>query len=200
MGVGTKIKTILKEQKKTIKQLAEESGVPLNTLYSITKRDSTAVTYPVLEKVSKALGVPIESLLADDSRKEALDMAAYLTELFTKDYNDPSSKDYHSPRLEKLMSYNYNLEAQIESQIEQLPFDQEIRAQETADEAFVSGMSGLPDSYIKRQVLEIFSSLNRRGKIEAMLRLNELSENQRFRDSPRYEDSDLDEDEDSEEG
>ena len=98
------------------------------------------------------------------------------------------------------MSYNYNLEAQIESQIEQLPFDQEIRAQETADEAFVSGMSGLPDSYIKRQVLEIFSSLNRRGKIEAMLRLNELSENQRFRDSPRYEDSDLDEDEDSEEG
>ena len=52
---------------------------------------------------------------------------------------------------------------------------------------------------MKRQVLEIFSSLNRRGKIEAMLRLNELSENQRFRDSPRYEDSDLDEDEDSEE-
>lgn len=197
MGVGTKIKAILKEQKKTIKQLAEESGVPLNTLYSITKRDSTAVTYPVLEKVSKALGVTIESLLPDDSREEALDMAAYLTELFTKNYNDPNSEDYHSPRLEKLMSYNYQLEAQIESQIEMLPFDQERKAQEMADKAFVSGMSGLPDSYIKRQILETFSGLNRRGKIEAMLRLDELSENPRFKDSPRYEDSDLNGEEDS---
>ena len=55
MGTGSKIKAILKEQKKTIKQLSQESGVSLNTLYSITKRDSAAVTAPVLEKVAQAL-------------------------------------------------------------------------------------------------------------------------------------------------
>lgn len=78
MGVGTKIKAILKEQKKTIKQLAEESGVPVNTLYSITKRDSEWVTPVVLEKVSQALSVPISAIMPDVPdviKKSALEFA-----------------------------------------------------------------------------------------------------------------------------
>lgn len=180
MGTGAIIKAILKEQKKTIKQLAAESGVSLNTLYSITKRDSSAVTYPVLKKVAAALGVPIENLLPDDSREKALSMAKYMTERFSKEYNNPNSSDYHSPKIEKLTSYKVNLENEINLQIEGMSLDQEKEAQKRADKIFVSVMNGLPDSYIKERILESFDYLNRRGKIEAMIRLDELCENPRF--------------------
>lgn len=194
MGTGAIIKAILKEQKKTIKQLAADSGVSLNTLYSITKRDSSAVTYPILNKIATALGVPTENLLPDDSREEALSMAKYMAERFTKEYNDPNSSDYHSPKIEELMSYKVNLENEINLQIERMPHDQEMKAQERADKIFVSVMNGLPDSYIKERILESFDYLNRRGKIEAMIRLDELCENARFQPehNPGLESKDYD--------
>ena len=40
MGVGFRLKLALREKKMTIKELSEETGVSLNTLYSITKRDT----------------------------------------------------------------------------------------------------------------------------------------------------------------
>ena len=40
MGLGLKLKELLKERNMTIKELSALSGVSLNTLYSITKRDN----------------------------------------------------------------------------------------------------------------------------------------------------------------
>ena len=62
MGIGLRLKTILHNRKMTIKQLAEESGVSINTLYSITKRDSENIDSVILRKLSTALNVSEEEL------------------------------------------------------------------------------------------------------------------------------------------
>lgn len=58
MGVGVRIKIALREKKMTIKQLSQQSGISINTLYSITKRDSDNVDILVLEDISHTLGLP----------------------------------------------------------------------------------------------------------------------------------------------
>jgi len=62
VGIGIRIKTILHDKKMTIKQLSELSGVSLNTLYSITKRDSDNIDPVILRKISSALGVDHDEL------------------------------------------------------------------------------------------------------------------------------------------
>lgn len=62
MGVGRQIKSILRTKKMTIKQLSQETGIPINTLYSITKRDSTRVDTVILEKIATALECNVRDL------------------------------------------------------------------------------------------------------------------------------------------
>lgn len=57
MGVGIRLKRVLREKKITIKELAEKAGVPVNTLYSITRRDSENVDPVLLEKIAVALDI-----------------------------------------------------------------------------------------------------------------------------------------------
>lgn len=64
MGIGHNIKEFLKIKGKTIKWLAEETGISVNTLYSITKRDSERINIDSLNKIAKCLEVPTE-VLAD---------------------------------------------------------------------------------------------------------------------------------------
>lgn len=57
MGVGLRIKIALREKKMTIKELSALSGVSLNTLYSITKRDSENIDNVILGLISSSLGL-----------------------------------------------------------------------------------------------------------------------------------------------
>lgn len=57
MGVGLRLKTALRERKMTIKELSAESGISLNTLYSITKRDTENVDNVILSTISETLGL-----------------------------------------------------------------------------------------------------------------------------------------------
>lgn len=65
MGVGLRLKRILRDKNMTIKSLAEKTGVPINTLYSITKRDSEKVDDVILELIADVLDVPADSLRYD---------------------------------------------------------------------------------------------------------------------------------------
>ena len=60
MGVGKNIKRILAEKEMSIKELHEISGISLNTLYSITKRDSTSINPEILASIAKALNVTVD--------------------------------------------------------------------------------------------------------------------------------------------
>lgn len=70
MGVGYNIKQILKEKKMTIRELSEETGIPVNTLYAITKKDSFNVRRENLTKISNVLNVPIEELFAEKNEQK----------------------------------------------------------------------------------------------------------------------------------
>ena len=63
MGIGTNIKRLLAIKKMTIKELSQETGIPINTLYSITRRDSASTRTEYLGKIAKALNVGIDELI-----------------------------------------------------------------------------------------------------------------------------------------
>ncbi len=63
MGLGIILKDILADKNMSIKELSKITGIPLNTLYSITKRDTINVRQDTIEKISKALDVPTEKLI-----------------------------------------------------------------------------------------------------------------------------------------
>lgn len=65
MGVGIRLKRILREKKMTIKELAEKTGVPVNTLYSITRRDSENIDPVILEKLASVLDIAPSDLKRD---------------------------------------------------------------------------------------------------------------------------------------
>ncbi len=69
MGVGLRLKEILRAKSLTIKQLAEVSGVSINTLYSITKRDSERVDDVLIQRIASALGVSVSDLLGQEKQE-----------------------------------------------------------------------------------------------------------------------------------
>lgn len=62
MGVGIRLKEVLRKRGMTIKQLSELSGVPVNTLYSITKRDSNRVDVLILNRIAEVLNISTDVL------------------------------------------------------------------------------------------------------------------------------------------
>ena len=64
MGIGTNMKRLLAVKKMTIKELSEKTGIPLNTLYSITRRDSNSTRSDYLRSIANALDVGIEELVS----------------------------------------------------------------------------------------------------------------------------------------
>lgn len=65
MGVGINLKRILAERNMSIKKLSELTGIQINTLYSITKRDSINVNKELLSIIATALGITTWDLTID---------------------------------------------------------------------------------------------------------------------------------------
>lgn len=63
MGVGARIKEELKRQQKTIAWLADATGIPRYSLYTITKRDTTTPRIETMKKIAVALNVPVSYLM-----------------------------------------------------------------------------------------------------------------------------------------
>ena len=59
MAAGKLLKKLLKKNKKTIKWLSEQTGIPTTTLYSITKRDTKVIDIEKVEKISMALNIDV---------------------------------------------------------------------------------------------------------------------------------------------
>lgn len=62
MGFGTNLKRLLTARGKTVVWLAEESGIPSTTLYSIIKRDNQP-KFDTVERIANAIGVNVSLLL-----------------------------------------------------------------------------------------------------------------------------------------
>lgn len=66
MGIGKQLKAILKKMNMSIAFLSKLSGISVNTLYSITKKDPSSINTSTLQSIAAALGChPLE--LFDES-------------------------------------------------------------------------------------------------------------------------------------
>ena len=72
MGFGLRLKELLKQKKMTIKELSEKTGISINTLYSITKRDTKIPDPQIIKKISEVLQIQEDDLLTFDVIKEDL--------------------------------------------------------------------------------------------------------------------------------
>ena len=66
MGFGIRLKDILKQKGMSIKELSQISGISINTLYSITKRDTQIPSNEIVEKIVSALNIKESELLTPD--------------------------------------------------------------------------------------------------------------------------------------
>ena len=66
MGIGMRLKQILDEKEITLKDLSLMSGVSLNTLYGITKRDNETIKNDILVQIAGSLNVPPQYILGFD--------------------------------------------------------------------------------------------------------------------------------------
>lgn len=70
MALGVNLKEILKQKNMTIKDLSKETGISVNTLYSITKRDGRMARFDIIKKICEALDVTESELLGFDIQPE----------------------------------------------------------------------------------------------------------------------------------
>lgn len=114
MGFGAILKEILSDKNMSIKELSQITGIPLNTLYSITKRDTVNVRQETLEKISAALDIPtdefIDALHKDIQVKQK--ELAYLQECLAEaQHKRKREKDLRirlSDTLSQLTNYDFN--------------------------------------------------------------------------------------------
>lgn len=62
MGIGKNVKALAKAKGLNLIELSEKSGVPVNTIYTLTQVDPKNATTRTLNKLAKALEVNIETL------------------------------------------------------------------------------------------------------------------------------------------
>ena len=161
MGVGIMLKTILRERGMTIKRLAELADVPLNTLYSITKRDSERVDSVILMRISRALGVPVASLLPGDPLDLGGGLQGYKVDgrlFLTKESLDAIKK-------------HTNLTADEVAKLKKM--DEEA-------EAMLSEWEAERDAPSELKILQAYHKLNLDGQYEAVKRVEELTEIPRY--------------------
>lgn len=184
MGTGSKIKTILKQQKKTIKQLSQESGVSLNTLYSITKRDSSAVTPLILEKVAQALNVSVASLLPEQLVQDVADFAMQIAErnkaLEREGLLDGLSQEQRDRLTDPQKITEDSLTRAWQNKDEILKRE----AWKAAAETLVEYMDGLSADYLSKSVQKYFHEMNTLGQIVAVKMMEMLAEQPHFRPRP----------------
>lgn len=70
MGFGFLIKEVLRNKNMTIKQLATDSGIPLNTLYSITKRDSKRVDPVIVSRICETLQITLGDIMDIEPKED----------------------------------------------------------------------------------------------------------------------------------
>ncbi len=158
MGIGKRLKAILKSQNKTILWLSEETGISKNTLYTITKRDSEKIKGEFLEKISSALCVPAEVLLYDNIND--------LTENISKKVFEAIRVGNKKEIIKLLNSKGYeNYHSILKNALDNL------------NEMSNDDLS----TFYLMNIMKSYEELNIIGKEEASIRVKELTEIQKYK-------------------
>ena len=176
MGLGTNLKKILKDKGKTLKWLSAETGISVNTLYSITKRDSTRISIDNVSKIAAALGITTSQLMgeiviATDEEEDELfkvlteepeltkeEIATYNSILLTEGFEEANK--YRAKIIEHK---NFIRIRNYFTSLTKLP----------TDESTLSKEQDNPEA--SETLLAAFHTLNQAGKAEAIKRIQEMA-------------------------
>ena len=62
MGIGKNVKALAKDRGINLIELSKKSGVPLNTIYTLTREDPRNATMRTLDRLAEALKVDVRTL------------------------------------------------------------------------------------------------------------------------------------------
>lgn len=62
MGIGKNIKALARSRRLSLVELSEKSGVPINTIYTLTREDPRNATMRTLDRLAEALEVDVRTL------------------------------------------------------------------------------------------------------------------------------------------
>lgn len=62
MGIGKNVKALAKDRELNLIELSKKSGVPLNTIYTLTREDPRNATMRTLDRLAEALKVDVRTL------------------------------------------------------------------------------------------------------------------------------------------
>ncbi len=62
MGIGKNVKALAKSRRLSLVELSEKSGVPINTIYTLTGEDPRNATMRTLDRLAEALEVDVRTL------------------------------------------------------------------------------------------------------------------------------------------
>ena len=62
MGIGKNVKALARSRRLSLVELSEKSGVPINTIYTLTREDPRNATMRTLNRLAEALEVDVRTL------------------------------------------------------------------------------------------------------------------------------------------
>ena len=77
MGIGIKLQELMKERDTNANELSSKTGIPVQTIYSLIKRDASKLEIDSLIKISHALGVNAEYFCSDELKDQPQTIAAH---------------------------------------------------------------------------------------------------------------------------
>lgn len=200
MKTGAMLKTLLSQREMTIKQLAEKTGIPINTLYSITKRNTDNIRNVNLEKILNALEITelefyvlSADIVGDQVEKAVADKNTGLVEKYYDEFKDiinsfEKNKDrIHSNNereLDKISDVielleSFNASSKIKRDIDEIKDEQRLvmlTPPSDIDGIFSSTFPQLKYTLFRDEIylMQAYLQLNVNGRKEAIQRVMEL--------------------------
>ena len=91
MGIGKNIKTITKNKGITLLELSKKSGVPINTIYTLTSEDPVNATPRTINKLAAALDIDSNMLRMDPEEYKAYEER--VNDIIRHPENEPNKPD-----------------------------------------------------------------------------------------------------------
>lgn len=174
MGIKNKLELLMERAGLNASQLAEKAGLAKSTVYALLKRDSANISYQTAEKLAAALNCSETEILNFDKDETYYNNLKRKIESITKDINE-LQKDYV-----EVSFFDEDGNEQVD--MEYLNRDEIDLMQEELWNLFEELRQLLRDKgidekpYKYAEIINIYNKLNDLGQIEAIKRVDELTQ------------------------
>ena len=177
MGLGAKLKQLLDERNITVKDFANQIDVPPTTLYSFIKRDSENTKMDLLIKICKGLNISIKDFMSCNIKNdtENINICYDLTDFNGENIGEAINflkANFNSPKIINQFIDERNSDKVFKKLLEEILLEENTSKSEYHE--IVGKLIATDEKEIK--LLYNYRKLNNNGKKEAVKRIEELSE------------------------